>query len=80
MSKSQMSKSIAPHYDASNKKVSNILKFLFFSLIGILVFFYPITLNGTSSIPLDHMVTWLTTTFPFLASTYALLVILGGAI
>lgn len=80
MSKPQMSKSIDPHYDAPNKKVSNILKFLFFSLIGILVFFYPITLNGTSSIPLDHMVTWLTTTFPFLASTYALLVILGGAI
>lgn len=59
---------------------SNVLKFLFFSSIGIFVFFIPITLNGTSSIPLDHIVTWLNTTFPSVTPIYALLVILGGAI
>jgi nucleoside recognition membrane protein YjiH len=60
--------------------ISNILKFIGFSLIGIFVFFVPITVNGTSSIPLDHIVTWINTTFPSLTPVYALLVILGGVI
>ncbi|WP_449598599.1 YjiH family protein [Niallia sp. Marseille-Q9988] len=60
--------------------IPNILKFVCFSLIGIFVFFVPITVNGTSSIPLDHIVTWLNTTFPSLTPIYALLIILGGAI
>lgn len=29
-----------------------------YSLIGIVMFFVPITLNGVSTIPLDHIVTW----------------------
>ncbi|MDY6055858.1 YjiH family protein [Micrococcus sp.] len=29
-----------------------------YSAIGIVMFFVPITVNGTSSIPLDHLVTW----------------------
>ncbi|WP_238654271.1 YjiH family protein [Rothia uropygialis] len=32
-------------------------KLIVFSLIGIVVFFVPITMNGKSSIPLDHLVT-----------------------
>jgi nucleoside recognition membrane protein YjiH len=60
--------------------ISNALKFIGFSLIGIFVFFIPITVNGTSSIPLDHIVTWINTTFPSLTPIYALLVILGGVI
>ncbi|MDF0728055.1 YjiH family protein [Cytobacillus sp. S13-E01] len=60
--------------------ISNVLKFIGFSLIGIFVFFVPITVNGTSSIPLDHTVTWINTTFPSLTPIYALLLILGGVI
>ncbi|HEY4552232.1 MAG TPA: YjiH family protein, partial [Bacillaceae bacterium] len=58
--------------------LSNVLKFVGFSLIGIFTFFVPLTVNGTSSIPLDHIVTWINTTFPTLTPIYALLVILGG--
>ncbi|MCG7422711.1 YjiH family protein [Micrococcus porci] len=29
-----------------------------YSLIGIVMFFVPVTINGASSIPLDHLVTW----------------------
>ncbi|EGQ26264.1 MULTISPECIES: YjiH family protein [Sporosarcina] len=60
--------------------VPNILKFVGFSLIGIFIFFAPIKVDGTSSIPLDHIVTWINTTFPSLTPIYALLVILGGVI
>ncbi|WP_174614577.1 YjiH family protein [Virgibacillus ihumii] len=61
-------------------RVSNVLKFLVYSLIGIFMFFIPVKINGTSSIPLDHIVTWLNSTFPSITPLFALLVILGGAI
>lgn len=38
-------------------KRSDILIFILYSLIGIFMFFVPITFNGSSSIPLDHIVT-----------------------
>lgn len=41
-----------------NKKYpsSVVIKFLACSLIGIFLFFVPISLNGKSTIPLDHIV------------------------
>jgi len=59
---------------------ANVLKFVLFSLIGIFMFFVPITIGTASSIPLDHVVTWIRSTFPALVPYYALLVILLGAI
>ncbi|MBO8163471.1 MAG: YjiH family protein [Brevibacillus sp.] len=59
---------------------ANVAKFVLFSLIGIFMFFIPIRVNGTSSIPLDHLVTWVRTSFPSVVPLYALLVILLGAI
>lgn len=58
----------------------NIVKFIVFSLIGIFTFFVPITINGSSSIPLDHMVTFVRDTFPTLVPYYILAVILLGAV
>jgi nucleoside recognition membrane protein YjiH len=72
-------KSSKPQEQTVNS-ISSVLKFIGFSLIGIFVFFAPITVNGTSSIPLDHIVTWINTTFPSLTPIYALLVILGGVL
>lgn len=60
--------------------MTSILRLIVFSLIGLFTFFIPITINGKSSIPLDHMVTWVQTTFPTLVPYYALMVILLGAI
>ncbi|MDV2682826.1 YjiH family protein [Alkalihalophilus lindianensis] len=59
---------------------SNLLKFFLFSAIGIFVFFIPITIGERSTIPLDHIVQWLTATFPTVIPYYAGLVILLGAL
>lgn len=53
-------------------------KFFVFSLIGIFVFFVPVTVNGSSSIMLDHIVTWLRQLAPGAAPLYALAVIVLG--
>ncbi|WP_257348461.1 YjiH family protein [Pseudalkalibacillus decolorationis] len=58
----------------------NIAKFLVFSLIGIFMFFIPITVNGVSSIALDHIVTWIKQNLHSVVPIYALIVILLGAI
>lgn len=60
--------------------ISNITKFIGFSLIGIFMFFIPISINGVSSIPLDHMTTWIRQEFPSVVPIYVLFVILLGAI
>lgn len=57
-----------------------LLKFFGFSLIGIFTFFIPITVNGKSSIPLDHIVTYFLTTFTTFVPYYALIVIILGAV
>lgn len=56
------------------------LKFSIFSLIGIFMFFIPIKLNDRSSIPLDHIVTWIRNTFPDVVPYYLLITIALGAI
>ncbi|MEH7436594.1 YjiH family protein [Neobacillus drentensis] len=57
----------------------NMVKFFVFSAIGIFVFFVPITLNGKSSIMLDHFVSAIQLAVPSVLPYYALLVILLGA-
>jgi nucleoside recognition membrane protein YjiH len=59
---------------------SNLLKFFLFSAIGIFMFFIPITVAEKSSIPLDHLVTWVRTVFGPVVPYYAVLVILLGAL
>ena len=56
------------------------LKFIIYSLIGSFMFFIPITINGVSSIPIDHIVTWIKVTLPSAVPIYALIVILLGAV
>ncbi len=51
-----------------------------FSLLGIFVFFVPITLAGKTTIPVDHAVSWFRTTFPSGVRWYALAVIVAGAV
>ncbi|MFY0542653.1 YjiH family protein [Brevibacillus sp. H7] len=59
---------------------ANAWKFIVFSLVGIFMFFIPITAGTTSSIPLDHVVSWIRASVPSLIPLYALLVILLGAV
>jgi len=62
------------------KNNTSVSKFIFFSLIGIFVFFVSIEIGGNSTIPLDHIVTGLENNFPQGASIYALIVIILGGI
>ncbi len=66
----------------ADKKYSMItrIKFLIFSLIGIIVFFVPITLSGKSTILLDHMVGFVKTNLSSVTPYYAFIVIILGAI
>lgn len=64
----------------SVQSYSTVFRFVFFSMIGITMFFVPISIGGTSSIPLDHIVTFFQTYFPSLVPLYALIVILLGAV
>lgn len=68
--------------DKESKKTNpkNVLKFLIYSAIGAFTFFIPISINGNSTIPLDHMVTFVQETVPDAVPYYILLVIIFGAI
>ncbi|MBG9443683.1 YjiH family protein [Cytobacillus firmus] len=63
-----------------NATSKNKAKFFLFSAVGIFMFFIPVTVNGKSSIMLDHIVTAIQTYMPAAVTYYALLVILLGAI
>ena len=53
-----------------SKNWKHITKLAFYSFVGIFMFFIPITINGNTSIPLDHIVTWTRTPFHFRSILY----------
>ncbi len=57
-----------------------VFKLILCSLIGIVFFFVPITLNGKSTIPLDHIISWLRSDHASLIRVYALLMVIAGGI
>lgn len=59
---------------------SNVVKFIFFSLIGVFMFFVPVTINGGKSIPLEHLVSYVTNNYQSVGSVYALIIILFASI
>ncbi len=63
-----------------NNKVLTGLKMALFAFIGIFVFFITITINGNTSIPLDHLVSFFTKIFSEYLKYYALIMILAGSI
>lgn len=61
-------------------KLQNILKFIAVSFAGIFVFFVPITINGTTSIPVELVVSYIMDNYMPLARIYALIFIILGTI
>jgi nucleoside recognition membrane protein YjiH len=55
-------------------------RFFILSLFGIFMFFVPITLGGKSTIPIDHIVTFVKTSTAGILPYYALAVIILGAV
>lgn len=60
-------------------KSGTLAKFILLNLLGIFMFFIPITINGANSIPIDHIVTAIRT-IPNFGVIYAGVVIILGAI
>ncbi len=63
-----------------NARSFNLVKMFAFATIGIFFFFISITINGTSSIPLDHLVSYFRANFPEGVKIYAYLVITAGGL
>lgn len=57
----------------------DVFLFILYSAIGIFMFFIPVTFNGKSSIPLDHMVN-LVKTIPNYNLVYGLIMVIAGVI
>ena len=57
----------------------SLIKFIGYSLFGVFMFFCPITINGKSTIPVDHIITYITTNLLEPARIYILIVMYLGA-
>ncbi len=64
----------------TGRERSMILRFILASLVGVFMFFVPVTINGASSIMIDHIVSWIRTSVPGVVPYYALFVMVIGAI
>lgn len=60
-------------------KSSALLRFIIYSLFGIFMFFVPISIGGKSSIPLDHIVSWIQK-IPYYPAIYGTVLIFIGVI
>ena len=61
------------------KSGANIAKFILLSVIGIFMFFVTVTINGKSSIPVDHIVT-LIRSIPYFELVYGVAIVCIGAV
>ncbi|WP_415782918.1 YjiH family protein [Bacillus manliponensis] len=57
-----------------------VIRFILASIVGIFMFFVPVTLNGSSSIMVDHIVSFVRSSVPSFVPFYALFVMICGAI
>ena len=55
-------------------------KFLLYSLFGLFVFFYPLTLGGRTTISVDHIISYITRELASGAKVYILLLMYVGAV
>ena len=60
--------------------MGNKIKFLFFSVFGLLLFFMPITIGEVKTIPLDHILTAINTYTPWFGPNFAMGIALVGGI
>ena len=60
-------------------KKSDVMKYVFLNFIGIFMFFIPITLQNKNTIPLDHIASFITTSFPEIIKIYILVLMGIGA-
>lgn len=69
-----------PHSPKPAASGAALTRFLGFSLFGLFMFFFPLTLGGKSTIPVDHIISAIRTYLPGGAAVYALAVMTAGAV
>jgi nucleoside recognition membrane protein YjiH len=73
----EMASTYATTYPGNTK---SLLLLVSWSLLGIFVFFVPVTLNNTTSVPLDHILTAIQTYMPWFGPNFTLAVLTVGGI
>ncbi|MDR1378743.1 MAG: YjiH family protein [Synergistaceae bacterium] len=66
--------------DSMAQNNTGVYKFLGYSLFGVFMFFCPITLGGRSTIPVDHIISFINVNWLEGAKIYILLVMYCGAV
>lgn len=66
--------------EVKGRKSSGKIRFYLYSLLGIFVFFIPVTVEGRSSIPLDHLVGYITGELSMVVPYWTFMVIVAGAV
>lgn len=62
-----------------NYSIVDVGKFLIASFVGLFAFFIPVTIDGTNTILLDHIVTWIRNSLPTIIPIYATIILTIGA-
>ncbi len=66
--------------NTKGKRNSAILKFFLFSGIGVFMFFVNVNINGTSVIPIQHIINFIKKTFEPVIPYFALLMVMAGGL
>ena len=66
--------------DSSVKSYRPIFKFVVWSFLGSFIFFVPVTINNTTTILLDHILTFIQNTVPWFGPLFALVIIVIGGL
>ena len=65
--------------ETKSKSMGNIAKFILLNAIGIFMFFVTVEIGGSSSIPVDHIVTRIRS-IPYFEAVYGVVIVLVGAV
>ena len=63
-----------------SSKLRSLLQFIFWSLLGSFIFFFPIRIDNTTTIPLDYIVTLIQSNLPWFGPIFALVTLTIGGI
>jgi nucleoside recognition membrane protein YjiH len=66
--------------DSGIKSSRSIFKFIVWSFLGSFIFFVPVTINNTTTILLDHILTFIQNTVPWFGPLFALVIIVIGGL
>ncbi|MBN1758392.1 MAG: YjiH family protein [Chitinispirillaceae bacterium] len=64
----------------SSYSLTTIIKFVGLSVLGVFLFFTPVTIKGVKSIPLDHFIIWINEVIPWFGPVFTVIIVIIGGI